>query len=68
MNEAKCPNCSGEGGFEVVVECSANNVNWYSVSDHFELEHKDCFWCEGKGQITDGRIREIKKMKRSPKN
>ena len=60
----ECPNCKGEGGFEVSVQTTVDDMMWYDDGDFYTLINKECFWCSGTGKITNKRIKEVKKMKR----
>ena len=62
--EKECPNCKGNGGFDVGIPCSPENIMYISDGECMELGWKDCFWCSGKGKTTEERILEVKKIKK----
>lgn len=62
--EKECPNCKGNGGFEVGIPCDPNYTIYISDGECMELGWKDCFWCSGKGKVTEERILEVKNIKK----
>jgi len=60
----KCVNCNGEGGWDIAVPCSPENVMWVDDGECMELGYKKCFWCSGKGEISEEREAEMKKLKK----
>lgn len=65
LNEIDCKNCNGEGGWDVGIPCSPEDTMWISDGESMELGFKECFWCKGKGTLTEERILEVKKLKKS---
>ncbi|MEA2028862.1 MAG: glyoxalase superfamily protein [Campylobacterota bacterium] len=62
-----CPNCKGEGGWDIAVETDAYNAMWLDDGEFFELGYKKCFWCEGVGELSSLRLEEVKKIKKHQK-
>jgi len=64
INMEKCINCNGQGGWDIAVQTSAENVMWVSGGDYMELGYKECYWCKGSGKISVERLEEMKKLKK----
>lgn len=67
-----CPNCNGNGDFQLGLSSSANDSMHYNYNYEYgdfsavagSVESKDCFWCSGTGRVRDKRIEQVNKMKR----
>jgi hypothetical protein len=65
--EKKCKNCNGTGGWDISVPCDPMDIEFISDGEPMRLGYKDCFWCKGTGEISEERISEVKKIKKSIK-
>lgn len=59
----KCPNCNGEGGWDIGVPCGPDEVMWVSDGDLMTLGFKECYFCAGTGEISKEKLAEYKKLK-----
>jgi hypothetical protein len=60
----ECKNCSGNGGFEIGVPCSPDEVMWVSDGELMTLGWKDCYCCKGSGKVTDTDYKKFKEWKK----
>jgi hypothetical protein len=63
----ECTNCSGQGGWDIAVPTSADNVMWIDDGECMELGFKQCFWCGGSGKISEEREKKMKALKKKKK-
>lgn len=52
--EIICPKCKGEGGKDIFVPTSPQNVMWISEGECMELGWENCKKCNGTGKIIVG--------------
>lgn len=68
----KCPNCNGEGEFIVGLQHGASNFDYnnYERGNFFAVEgmldYKECFWCLGRGKISNNRMKQVENLKKEP--
>ena len=45
MEKNICPNCNGEGGWNIGVVCSPEDTMWIDDGESMELGFKKCYFC-----------------------
>ena len=49
-----CPSCKGSKGNDIQVECSYEEMDYYSDGDYYFMSFENCSKCVGLGYIKKG--------------
>ena len=63
ITEIPCPNCNGEGGWDIAIPSSFENFTWVSDGEYLEVAFKKCFFCDD-GMLSDEKFKDYNRVKK----